>query len=217
MKCNDFWEKYEESGLTAELEKHLNECKNCKNEMEIEFLINKHADNPTEFKAPEYLWEKIKISALEKDKIFVLGEIKGFIKKQFSSIKIIPLKPAAAVGLTMILLIAVVIGYFLKPIPTEEKIRMQAEAVAELEKKEQEYIVAIEKFFRLVENSKKDLDPELYQLYQEKLAVLDEFILQCKEAVNQNEYNINAREYLSLAYKEKAETLKDMYENPSFF
>ena len=93
---------------------------------------------------------------------------------------------------------------------------MQAETVAELEKKEQEYTAAIEKFSKFADNFEKSIDPELYQLYQEKLAVLDEFILQCKEAVEQNEYNINAREYLALAYKEKTETLKNMYENYIF-
>jgi len=77
-----------------------------------------------------------------------------------------------------------------------------------LEETENEYLAAIEKFSKLVESSEEYIDPEFYQLYQEKLALLDEFILQCQEAVRQNEYNINARKYLALAYKEKKETLQ---------
>ncbi len=215
MKCNDFWKKFEESGLNPKLEKHLDECNNCKNEMEIEFLLNKKVKKLTKFKAPEELWDNINRSFLEENKLSISEKIKIFFEKQLLSVKILSSKPALAGYAVLLLLIAFSIAY-LKPLSTEEKIRLQAETVAELEKKEQEYTAAIEKFSKFADNFEKSIDPELYQLYQEKLAVLDEFILQCKEAVEQNEYNINAREYLALAYKEKTETLKNMYENYIF-
>ncbi|MCE5251123.1 hypothetical protein LLG96_12975, partial [bacterium] len=74
----------------------------------------------------------------------------------------------------------------------------------------QEYLAAIDKLSGLVEQNKANIDPELYDLYREKLAVLDEYIGQCREAVAKNEYNINARKYLALAYQEKVETLREM-------
>jgi len=216
MNCKDFWKKFEESGLTPQLEKHINECKSCKNEMEIEVLLNKKVKNLYEFEAPDNLWEKIEISVLEKDKVSLLERIKKSIIKQFPAIKLIPLKPAFA-GAVILLLFAVGFRYYLKSTSHEEKVRLQTLAIDEIEKKENEYIAAIEKFSKLLENSEKNIDPELSWLYQEKLAALDEFISQCKEALEENEYNIDARKYLAMAYKEKVETLQKMYENPSFF
>jgi len=222
MKCKNFWRKYEESGLTPELENHLEECKNCKNEMKIEILLNKKVKTLPEFKAPEELWEKINIVVQSNikhkiAKIPLKGKIRSIIKNLIPSRQIIPLKPAV-IGISFILLLAVGLNYyFLRPLSPEEKIRLQAEAAAELEETENEYLAAIEKFSKLIESSEEYIDPELYQLYQEKLALLDEFILQCKDAINQNEYNINARKYLALAYKEKVETLQKMSENISYF
>jgi len=222
MKCKDFWRKYEESGLTPELESHLEECKNCKNEMKIEILLNKKVKTLHEFKAPDELWEKIN-NVVQADikhktaKTPLKEKIRNIIRNLLPSKQTTLLKPAV-IGISFILLLAVGLNYyFLRPLSSEEKIRLQAEAAAELEETENEYLAAIEKFSRLVESSEEYIDPELYQLYQEKLALLDEFILQCKDAINQNEYNINARKYLALAYKEKVETLQKMSENISYF
>jgi len=222
MKCKDFWRKYEESGLTPELENHLEECKNCKNEMKIEILLNKRVKALPEFKAPDELWEKINnvVQANIKRKIAKIPlkeKIRNIVRNLLPSKQTTLLKPAV-IGISFILLLAVGLNYyFLRPLSPKEKIRLQAEAAAELEETENEYLAAIEKFSKLVESSEEYIDPEFYQLYQEKLALLDEFILQCQDAINQNEYNINARKYLALAYKEKVETLQKMSENISYF
>ena len=221
MKCKDFWRKYEESGLTPKFEKHLEECNICKNEIKIEVLLNKKVKTLHEFKAPEELWEKISGAVQEnhkKDiiKMSLIEKIINIAKNLFPGKNIVSFKPAV-IGMTSILLIAIGIGYYYnRPLSTEEKIRLQIEAAAELEKTEKQYLASIEKFSELVESNKENIDSELYQLYQERLAILDDYIAQCKEAISQNEYNINARKYLFLAYNEKVETLKTMSKNLSF-
>ena len=50
----------------------------------------------------------------------------------------------------------------------------------------------------------------LWILYQERLALLDESIEACKQTLEYNTENINAKKYLLLAYQEKVETLKKL-------
>ena len=217
MKCKDFWEKYEKSGLIPDLEKHLEECESCRNEMKIELLIEKKVKTLPGFKAPEDLWEKIiHRENFEKGKVSLSEKIKEAAKNLIPVSRTFSLKPAVAAA-TFILLIAVGIFYYNRPLSPEERMRLQAEAAAELEETERDYIAAIEKFSSLVEDRRDNIDPELYQLYQEKLTILDGYIEQCKEAIAQNEYNINARQYLAIAYKEKVKTLKEMSEKQFYF
>lgn len=217
MNCNEFWKRYEESGLTPGLEKHLNECKNCKHELLIECELEKTVKTLQRFKAPERAWEVIR-SAIEENHVTdraiwsLPGKIRGFFRDRLR-FPVIHLPKPAVVGIAFVVLATIGITYyysiFLSPV---DEMRLQAKAMQELEEIEQDYITAIEKFSVLVEHNKENIDPDLYDLYQGKLALLDEYILQCKEAISENEYNINAMKYLALAYKGKMETLKEMSE-----
>ena len=218
MKCKEFWEKYEETGLTSEFEKHLEDCEGCRNEMKIELFLDKKAGSLPGFKAPEGVWEKIiQREGFGEDKVSIREKINNIIQSFIPPAGHFSLKPAVA-GLAFVLLIAAGIGYYFnKPLSPEQKTRLQMEAVAELEETEMNYIAAIEKFSSLVEDNKENIDPELYQLYDEKLTVLDDYIEQCKDAIAQNQYNGNARKYLAIAYQEKVETLKQLSEMQAYF
>ena len=218
MNCEDFWKKYEESGITRELEMHLLDCANCRKEFEAEKVLLKATSNFPEYKAPEYLWDRISEALPEKHiipsrKRVFIETVAGRISDLLSRIQTVPLKPVFACLVIMIVSILATHYYHSRPLSPVEKIVLQDKIAHELEEKEQEYIAAIDKLSILVENKKETIDPELFDIYQEKLALLDEYILQCKEAVDENEYNINARTYLALALKEKADTLKEMYES----
>ena len=59
MNCRDFWTRYDENGLTPELETHLQECPKCQKEMDAEqALMNAVKDLPT-LPAPDHLWDRI--------------------------------------------------------------------------------------------------------------------------------------------------------------
>ncbi|MBT4485078.1 MAG: hypothetical protein HOC71_15545 [Candidatus Latescibacteria bacterium] len=215
MNCSEFWKMYEETGITHELEKHLSKCSSCLDEMLIEKQLEKTVQNIERFKAPEKVWDNIEKN-LREEKIkykavrLLLNTIRSFFSGRLSLPGTIPLKPAV-IGFALIVLTSVTATYYTTRIifPTD-KFRLQEKAVSELEKTEMKYIAAIEKFSRHIEDNKDSIDPELYDLYTEKLATLDEYILLCEEAVSENEYNINARTYLAMAYKEKVSTLKEM-------
>ena len=116
-------------------------------------------------------------------------------------------------GVTIVLIAIIWIFYFKPgPLTPQQKLKLQAEAIKEIERTEQIYLESIARFSELAEENKDNIDPELYDVYLEKLAVLDDYILECKEAINENKYNPQVRTYLAVAYKEKAATLREMIE-----
>ena len=216
MDCKDFWKRYGDEGLNPELQAHLDECKPCMQEYRIECEINKAVDSFEEFKAPERAWANIR-RTLEADGFFerkrpgIIEMVTEFLKSLLPAA--LPLKPAV-IGVAFAVLTLIPITYYTigRLYPTDSAV-LQERVVRELEETESEYLAAIEKFSGLIEANKEEIDTELYDLYQDKLAILDEYIMVCQEAIGENEYNINARKYLALAYKEKAETLEEMSES----
>jgi hypothetical protein len=218
MNCKDFWKIYEDSGLTPELEAHLQDCPVCRKEMETESAILKAVQSLPVYRAPESLWERIaqELPARRPEKnragIFT-GIIDSYARNLLSLLGGIRLKPVLAGIVIVLLSVLATRYYYTSPLSPRGKITLQNNAADELAIKEQEYLAAIDKLSALVEQNKGNIDPELYDLYKEKLAVLDQYINQCKEALTGNEFNINARKYLALAYEEKVETLREMSEN----
>jgi hypothetical protein len=215
MECKKFWEAFEESGLNSELERHLNSCDNCREEMKIEHIIQKNIREIPLRQAPDTLWDKVKAeipSTPEKE--FMVSRTPQMpliekIKKFFigSGGRTVPLRP---VVIAFTLLIMVAASQFIDSPSVKDKEILQAQAVLEIQKTESMYLAAIEKLSGGVEENEDVKASDLYVAYTEKIAVLDEYILQCKEAINLNNYNISAHKNLFLAYKEKVETLKKM-------
>jgi len=217
MNCRDFWKIYEKSGFTPELEHHLSECTKCANEMLIEHNIEKFAKNLPQFNAPDSIWEAvmpyIPQNSIKTGKEWSLWEtISRVVREALIPSQSHFLKPALTYITVVILTIGAIMYYSTSQLSYEDKSRLQAEAIQKIEKTEQEYLIAIEKFTTIVDSREDTIDPVLLDLYQRKIALLDEYIDQCKDAVRQNEYNPVPRRYLALAYKEKVETLREMSE-----
>jgi len=209
MKCDDFWKIFHRKGLTPELEKHLGSCGSCRNEMEIDELLDEKIRDFPSYQAPESLWNKIN-EKLDED-TFIRHDTES--KADFK-MKILDLRKkinlryvvAAAAMIVFIVLAGQNYSYFTGSNEAAEEIQA---ALTNIEEAEKDYIAAIDKFNAVISDKKEALaGNSLYQLYQEKLAMLDVFIVECKEALEQNELNINVRKYLMLAYKDKVETLE---------
>jgi len=222
MNCKKFWEIFEESGLTPELERHLESCAGCREEMKMEELLKRGIDALPGIEAPEHLWDTVggavsgassgQPPAAESAGMSVPGKIKALARTVFPEGKPLALRPVLA-GIALALLIAAPVAYqFIITPSSQEKIQLQMQAIAEVEETEKQYLAAIENLSGIVNEKKESIDPDLYRGYEEKLAVLDEYIRQCREAIELNEYNISARQHLFMAYKEKVATLKKMAE-----
>lgn len=212
MNCSEFWRQYAEHGISSELEEHLKTCPVCADEFLIDRAIDAAVAAPANYSPPDAVWDRI-ASALdaapspEASKETFTEKIPRLFGK-LSSIRFY-IRPAYAWACALVI-VSVLTTY----IATRQFAPWQHEdpltAVRELEQSEGRYLAAIETLSKQIEGKKSEIQPELYDLYVEKLAVLDEYIVQCRKAVDENNENINARLYLALAYKEKAETLKEI-------
>ena len=215
MNCKDFWNDYEDSGLNPELQAHLDTCTSCQKEMEVETALLSIVQNLPVHKAPDHMWDRIERQLPQEQpevnrlKLFVEALADG-INVIFSPLRHLQLKPVLAGVLIMITSVLATHYYYTRPSTSVSVNGIDKVAFRELEDIEQEYLAAVENLTEQVELNKDSIDPELYDMYREKLAVLDEYIQQCKEAVDNNELNPNARKYLALAYVEKMETLREM-------
>ncbi len=207
MKCNDFWKKFHEKGLTPELDKHLKSCSSCREEIRIEGLLEDKLKDYPSYQAPGSLWESIN-EELENDSFIRQEDTDGNIQSIYPKRNWKKIRYFAAAAAAVIFIILAGLNHSLFTDISESDKDLQA-ALENIEEAENDYIAAIDRFTAVIENKKDELvENSLYQLYTEKLALLDVFILECKEAIEQNELNVNARTYLILAYRDKVETLE---------
>ena len=215
MNCKYFWTSYEDTGLTPELKAHLRECSSCLKEMETEKVLLATVRNLPLHEAPDSLWDRIaeelpkehvKLDS-EKETANVFSGTLGKIMIPFRSRRIQMIVAAAVIILTSVF--ATNMYHTGQLFPGGGAGRNSADSRS-LEDIEQEYLAAIDQLTINAEGLKDTMDPGLYDLYSDKLAMLDEHIEQCREALDDNEYNPNARQYLALAYIEKMETLQEM-------
>jgi len=55
-----------------------------------------------------------------------------------------------------------------------------------------------------------ELDLELMLLYRDRLEIIDQQIVECKEALSSNSGNAHIRRYMLAAFQEKKNTLRDI-------
>ena len=217
MNCRDFWTHYEESGMTAELETHLLLCPDCRKELDTEKALMEVVHHLPVHTAPGYLWDRIAGELPEESPKPVRGGfasgLSGRIRSFLNPGVSIRLKPVLIGFAIMVTSVLATRYYYTNNRLTGNEDNFQVDSLRNLDEIEHEYLEAIETLSMKVESSKESIDPELYDLYSEKLAILDEYIQQCREALDANEYNPNARKYLALAYREKMDTLKEMAKN----
>ena len=215
MNCRDFWTRYDENGLTPELESHLHDCPGCRKEMDAEQALMGSVKDLPAHQAPDHLWDRIARELPEKlPRQGTIRDIAGALTDRIRDLltpgRIFRLKPVIIGLVIMATSVLATRYYYTQRLFFDIDAIRQVESPRDLEDIEREYLAAIESLTKQVEHSKDSLDPELYDLYSEKLAILDDYIQQCREALNENKDNPNARQYLALAYKEKMDTLREM-------
>lgn len=178
--------------------------KNKKNNWNFDFdkFLSEEAKKLPRQQPTDELWFAIETKLMElKSKISIRERVINWYRK-ISIPKWQPAWKYAAVAASVAIIILIFWSKFIyEPDPLE--------VVA---KAEQKYIKAIEKLEMVVEKSELDMDISLFALYQERLALLDESIATCKQTIQQNNENVNARKYLFLAYQEKVNTLKKIFD-----
>ncbi|MBS3819115.1 zf-HC2 domain-containing protein [bacterium] len=86
----------------------------------------------------------------------------------------------------------------------------QTESWAKLKEAERHYRLAIKALQEAVMAQKKDFNPHLVHVYQQNLKLINQSIQACKQAVQENPEDMEARHYLLAAYRQKVDFLNEM-------
>ncbi|MDH5467173.1 MAG: hypothetical protein OEY25_07125 [Candidatus Aminicenantes bacterium] len=200
MSCNKL-KRYELGKLgETEFERHLETCSSCQERMEQDtrlMALSRSLKRPAE---PSHLWDRI-AKSLEEEQQKELSS--GVMRPRWRPLWLLP----AAV----VVLLAVVIGLYFFIEPGTQKSGLLADsALARVEKKENEYVKAIDGLEQLVLPRMADMNLELTLLYRDKLETIDDQIEQCREALAENPANAHIRRYMLAALQDKKQTLMEI-------
>jgi len=200
MSCNKF-KKFEFGKLSQnEFQQHLKTCAVCQEWMKQDTRMLSLAKSLKKPLKSPYLWSRIEESLKEEQQKGIRSEVKD------SRRSLLRLLPAAAA----VLLIISVGFYFLLKQDTGKSGILTESALAKVEKKEREYIEAIEELEERVLPKMADINLELTLLYRDRLETIDDQIEQCREALAENPANAHIRRYMLAALQDKEHTLKEL-------
>ena len=118
---------------------------------------------------------------------------------------------AAFYRIAAILLVAAGLGSYTYFRSDSEPPRLFSKSALErVEKREQEYILAIEDLEREASVQLSRMDLDLMRLYRDKIETIDAQIARCREALRKNPANVHIRRYLLLALQDKRKTLQEI-------
>ena len=203
MSCHTF-KKYEIGKKSEnEFKQHLKTCTFCLEQVKQDtrlLSLAKSLKKPIE--APS-LWSRIEENLRNEQKTGTRSEMK---QSRWSLIRLLPATAAA-------LLILSVGFYFLLRPETGQSGILTESRLAKVEKKEREYMEAIEELEERTLPKMADMNLELMLLYRDRLETIDDQIERCREALSENPGNAHIRRYMLAALQDKTNTLKELLES----
>ena len=195
MIC-DFLTRYDQGELDeAELKKHALSCSICKEALDIDKDILSMAQSLRQPIEAPFLWNRIEESLA-----------KEMFKKQRFNWRFFRFVPALAA-----LILVVWLGvYFFIQNRTPHSGLMAEKTLARVEKKELEYIAAIQDLEKQILPMMADMDIELAFRYRDRLETIDAQIEQCQKDLAFNPANAHMRRFLMMALHDKKETLVEI-------
>ncbi len=91
-----------------------------------------------------------------------------------------------------------------------DRVILQASALDEVEKAEQQHVAAIARLEKITEPKLDTPQTPLMVSYKEKLMLLDDAIAECQTNIQRNRNNAHLRKQLLAIYSEKQRTLQDV-------
>ncbi|MCX8161284.1 MAG: anti-sigma factor [Candidatus Saccharicenans sp.] len=131
--------------------------------------------------------------------------------------------PVFKYALATLVLVALIAGafylgqYYQKSGQPELQVASQDPAIRKLQEAEFYYQKAVQSLTQALESSDNGLPPEMAEILQANLGLLDRTIDLARQAVNEQPDNLQAREYLLSAYNSKASFLNRMLEAKKSF
>lgn len=204
-----------------ELQAHLEKCARCR-ELHEELASMKEKIVPAGQVEPSArVWENLR-NRLQAEIIPQLqaeaaGPVKERTRTRIAELFRAP-APAFKYALATLVLMAFIAGafflgrYYQKPGQPELQVASQNPAIQKLQEAEFYYQKAVQSLTQALESSENGLPPEMAEILQANLGLLDRTIDLARQAVNEQPDNLQAREYLLSAYSSKASFLNTMLE-----
>ncbi|MBD3415078.1 MAG: hypothetical protein GF421_11685 [Candidatus Aminicenantes bacterium] len=193
-----------DSRKLTSLEEHLDACEPCRKIMEQYKTITQTAQEfETEAPSP-FQWTRIK-QGLETSTPTYEGSPKKM--RGWSP----TLKYAVGLLTALVVVGAAVIGFY--HLGNQSQLRLsdpQKEVIANLKQAEKHYKLAIESMMKAAQSLENGMDPDVARVFQANLDLIDSSIAACREAVLNDPKDIESRNILLAAYKEKTNLLYNL-------
>lgn len=203
MSCNRF-KKYEFGKISEkEFQQHLKTCVFCLEQVKQDsqlLSLARSLKKPVE--APS-LWNRIEEDLRNEQEAVIRSERK---KPRWGLLRLLPAAAAA------LLILSVGFYFLLRPETGRQGILTESR-LAKVEKKEREYMEAIEELEERTLPQMADMNLELMLLYRDRMETIDDQIERCREALSENPGNAHIRRYMLAALQDKKDTLMELLES----
>ncbi len=193
-----------DSKRRAQLQKHISTCAGCRKLLQDFQEIVGHAQNIWGPASPSVTWDKIQVRleanpAVPQVPTFSRGKPRLFIRWGYVW--------AAAAALLLIVGAATLGPRFAGRTPMTSQLERMQYTLDKLDEAERHYEKAIKALAEAVEAQGKQIDPQLAQVFKANLEIVNSSILACKQAVLSDPQNLEPRQFLLAAYKQKTDLL----------
>lgn len=186
----------------AAIKKHLTGCSSCSKLFQDLSTISESAKSLEEYDPPDYLWMKIR-HRLDKGGAASLSDV--YSRRRWFAL------PGFGFALASAALLLLVVGgillrpHFVKDKSVFSQINVSdSYTLAKLEEAEMHYQRAIKALGEAVAVQERQMDPQVAEVFRINLETINTSIEICKKAVLQDPNDLESRNYLLAAYKEKA-------------
>ena len=198
-----------DAGKSARLERHLESCPACR-ELLREFRAMardaRRLDTP---EVPAQAWTRI-YARLRDGAAAPLGDK----RPAFATSPLGGRRFAFAAASLALTVIAVGALFFSlrkgKDLVVEGPDQQEQRALAKLDEAERYYELAVKSLGEALAGEKGRLSPEVAEMFEKNLEVVDATIQACRQAVRKEPDNVQTRDYLLAAYKEKIVLMGDL-------
>ena len=197
----------------AYVEQHLEVCSDCKHILEYFKTIVEDSKKLEKLVPSDKTWIKIKAGLEPKEQ-----RILAFKPRKRAWFSLIFSPPKLKYVLSSVVILAFIVSAVILGLRywtgKDSLVRgdLQKYTLAKLDEAERHYQKAIKALGEAISAQEGQMDPEVAQVFKSNLEVIDSSIMACRQMVLQNPENIDARNYLLAAYREKMNFLNEMME-----
>lgn len=220
MRCSaarklisDYIDRSLKARQNVRLEQHLDICSDCKHLLKDLRTIVEGAKELEKPKPSEQTWLKIKAKLRPEEQRVLTFKSR---KRAWFSLLFYP--PKLKYALSSALLVAFIVGAVIIGLRNWVgkdflgRKDPQKYTLAKLDEAERHYKMAIKALGEAVSAQEGDVDPQVAEVLKRSLEIIDSSIIACRQTILQEPENIDARNYLLAAYREKLDFLNEMME-----